>query len=184
MDWIVSRPPRTSERLADLEALYREYHAFVWRTLYHLGLRDEAVNDATQEVFLVVHRRLADFDGRTAIKNWLYGIARRVASDHRKKHERRRARLHLVPSSDGRASDPSVLSRVSAAAEVERLLELLDDDKREVFVLAEVEGMTAPEIAQATGVNLNTVYSRLRAARRCFHKEARRLRAKDQRRRA
>jgi RNA polymerase sigma-70 factor, ECF subfamily len=178
----VTRQPGASERLADLEAVYREYHAFVWRILHHFGLRGEAVDDAVQEVFLVVHRRLVSFDGRTSIKNWLYGIARRVASDHRKKHQRRHARLRLVASSEDEAREPRQLERLTTTELVERLLDSLDEDKREVFVLAEVEGMTAPEIASMLGINLNTVYSRLRTARAHFHREAVRYRAREDRR--
>jgi RNA polymerase sigma-70 factor, ECF subfamily len=178
----VTQQPGAPERLADLEVVYREYHAFVWRTAHHFGLRGEAVNDAVQEVFMVVHRRLGSFDGRTSIKNWLYGIARRVASDHRKKDQRRHARLRLVASLEGDAREPRQLERVTTTELVEHLLESLDDDKREVFVLAEVEGMTALEIADVLSVNLNTVYSRLRAARAHFHREAVRHRAREGRR--
>lgn len=174
----------TPERLVDLEALYREHHGFVWRTLYHFGLRDEQVNDATQEVFITVHRRLGTFDGRTSVKNWLYGIVRRVASDHRKKNQRVRARLRLVPPPEQDTRQPSMHDRAAAVDLVTQLLETLDEPKREVFVLAEVEGMTAPEIAQAIGANLNTVYSRLRAARLHFRRETQRLRARDDRRHA
>jgi RNA polymerase sigma-70 factor (ECF subfamily) len=180
----VTGPPSAPERLADLEAVYREYHAFVWRTLHHFGLRGEAVDDGLQEVFVIVHRRLVAFDGRTAIKNWLYGIARRVASDHRKKLQRKQARLQLVASSEGEPHEPRQLERLTTTELVEHLLASLDEDKREVFVMAEVEGMTAPEIASALGVNLNTVYSRLRAARAHFHREAVRYRAREDRRRA
>lgn len=154
----------------DLESVYREYHDFVWRTLYHLGIRGDAVNDAVHEVFLVVHRRLCDYDGRTAIKNWLYGIVRRVASDHRKKVERRNRRLRLVPDHDQHSLDARALERLSAAELVDRFLEELDEDKRTVFILAEVEGMTAPEISAALGVNLNTIYARLRAVRLRFQR--------------
>ncbi len=176
---------RTGDRLADLESVYREHQAFVWRTLHHFGLRGESVHDAVQEVFLVVHRRWGDFDGRTSIKNWLYGIARRVASDQRKKRDRQRAKLRLVPDPDQHAapggSVAAVHDRVSAAELVRRFVDALDDDKREVFVLAEVEGMTAPEIATILGVNLNTVYARLRAARIRFATEVSRHTARMQR---
>lgn len=164
----VSGHEQTGNRLADLEAVYREHHAFVWRTLHHFGLRGDATADALQEVFLVVHRRWSDYDGKRSIKNWLYGIARRVASDHRKKGQRQRARLRLVPDPDGHApghDQAATLDRVSAGQLVRRFLDGLDEDKRQVFVLAEIEGMTAPEIATMLSVNLNTIYARLRAAR-------------------
>lgn len=177
-------PPGPRERMADLEAVYREYHGFVWRMLHHLGLRGASVDDAAQEVFVVVHRRLSTFDGRTSIKNWLYGITRRVASDHRKAGKRRAAWLRLVPSPEASGEPPPIVEHAAAAELVARILETIDEDKRLVFVMAELEGMTAPEIAEAIGVNLNTVYSRLRAARQRFHQEAQRHQLREGRRTA
>lgn len=171
-------------RLSDLEAIYREHHGFVWRSLYHYGLRDEALQDAVQDVFLVVHRRLGDFDGTKAIRNWLYGIARRVAADHRKKNERRRTRLKLVPDPEQGADHRREFDQMAAAQQVDRLLQVLDEEKREVFVLSEVEGMTAPEIADTLELNVNTVYARLRAARKRFERELERQAVITRRQRA
>lgn len=167
--------------MADFEAIYREHHDFVWRSLYHLGVNEGAVDDALQEVFLVVHRRLVDFDGRTSVRNWLYGIARRVASDHRRRALRVRARLVVVRDPDVHSTPDVSFGRLSAAEAVSRFLEELDDDKREVFILAEVEGMTAAEIAEATGLNINTVYARLRAARLRFARKRVRDEAREKR---
>lgn len=172
------------ERMRDLSAIYRAHHAFVWRALYGYGLRGDEVRDAVQEVFVVVQRKFHLFDGRTAIRHWLYGIARRVASDHRKKGSRRAHRLHLVADQDAAPDGPRTDDSLAAAQLVERFLSLLDEDKRQVFLLAEVEGMTVPEIADALGVNLNTIYTRLRAARIRFRKEVERLETVAQRNRA
>jgi RNA polymerase sigma-70 factor (ECF subfamily) len=176
-------PPGPRDRLADLEAVYREYHGFVGRMLHHLGVRGASVDDAVQEVFVVVHRRLGSFDGRTSIKNWLYGITRRVAADHRKQGQRR-AWLRLVPAPEASGEHPPLHEHAAAADLVGQILDTLDEDKRLVFVMAELEGMTAPEIAEAIGVNLNTVYSRLRAARQRFHREAQRHQVREDRRSA
>jgi RNA polymerase sigma-70 factor, ECF subfamily len=167
--------------MADFEAIYREHHDFVWRSLYHLGVHEGAVDDALQDVFLVVHRRLGDFDGRTSVRNWLYGIARRVASDYRRRAQRVRTRLVVVGDADVHAAPEATFSRLSAADSVRHFLDELDEDKREVFVLAEVEGMTAPEIAELTGLNLNTVYARLRAARLRFARRRVRDQARERR---
>jgi RNA polymerase sigma-70 factor, ECF subfamily len=172
------------DRVHDLGAIYRAHHAFVWRTLYHFGLRGDEVGDSVQDVFLVVHRRLEDFDGRTPIRNWLYGIARRVASDARKRGQRRATHLRLVPDPSSQADERRLHEQASAARLVDRFLELLDDDKREVFVLAEVEGMTAPEIAEILGVNVNTIYARLRAARLRFQREVDRQQSIERREQA
>lgn len=188
--WHESRPnwalvsADDTERMRDLSAIYRQHHAFVWRSLYGFGLRGDEIRDAVQEVFVVVHRKFATFDGRSAIRHWLYGIARRVAADHRKKGSRRSRRLHLVPDNDATPDAPRTDESLTAARLVEQFLSLLDDDKRQVFLLAEVEGMTVPEIATALGVNLNTIYTRLRAARLRFRKEVERLEAVAQKSRA
>jgi RNA polymerase sigma-70 factor, ECF subfamily len=146
--------------------IYDEHFAFVWRSLRRLGVPDAHLDDAAQEVFLVVHRRLSEFAGRSSLKTWLFGIALRVASAVR----RRAIRKPTEPLEDD-VLDERVerLSEAAHAAKlVQRLLNDLDADRRAVFVLAELEQMTAPEIARALDVNLNTVYSRLRLARRDF----------------
>ncbi len=169
------------EKLADLSVVYRNNHAFVWRSLRHLGLPRASVDDAVQDVFLVVHRRLGHFDGRTSIRNWLYGIARRVASQYRRGTRRAIRRLEVVSDPDSHAGPDGVVARISAAEIVRRFLAELDEDKREVFVLAELEGMTAVEIAEALQLNVNTVYGRLRAARQRFARALTRFRAQQAR---
>jgi RNA polymerase sigma-70 factor (ECF subfamily) len=149
--------------------------------LQHLGLPRGSVDDALQDVFLVVHRRLPEFDGRTPLKNWLFGIARRVASEYRRGTRRAIRRLEVVPDLDLHPAGTRELTRVEAAELVRRFLTTLDETKREVFLLAEVEGMTAPEIARALGVKLNTVYGRLRAARLRFEKAVTRHEARTAR---
>jgi RNA polymerase sigma-70 factor (ECF subfamily) len=150
-------------------ALYREHFPFVWRTVGQLGVDPAAVADAVQDVFLVVHRRFADFEGRSSVKTWLFGIARRVAADHRKARRRKPATLTEPALLDGFARDDGgAMRQLEASDLVGALLDCLDDVKREVFVLAELEGMTIAEIAEATSANPNTVSARLRAARAAF----------------
>lgn len=150
--------------------LYREHFGFVWRILRRLGVPADALEDAAQEVFLVLHRRLAGLGPHVSLRSWLFGTARRVAADVRRGQHRRERRLHAlaVVEADGRASLPS--EQAEAADFVAKFLDRLDPDKRMVFVLADLEGMTAPEIAEALEVKLNTVYSRLRAARAEFER--------------
>ncbi len=174
--------PPTPARVPALEAVYREHQAFVWRALRHLGVTPHAVDDALQDVFLVVHRRLPDFDPSRSLRAWLYGIARRVASEYRRGRARGTRRLVLVhDTSHHRDQQPGPSERVAAAHMVDEFLRVLDDDKRRAFVLAEVEGMTAPEIAEAEGANVNTIYARLRAARLRFAKAVKRQRLRRQR---
>jgi RNA polymerase sigma-70 factor (ECF subfamily) len=169
------------------DAVYDEHFAFVWRSARRLGVSEAAVDDVVQEIFLVVHRRLDDFEARSSLKTWLFGIALRVVRDHRRSL-RRKAPHSLRPEAP---VDPDALrataatgpheaaARAEAVRVLHELLDALDDDKREVFVLAELEQMSAPEIADALGTNVNTVYSRLRVARQAFDEALARHHARD-----
>jgi RNA polymerase sigma-70 factor (ECF subfamily) len=159
---------------ADFDALYREHFRFVWRTVRRLGLQGSAVDDVVQEIFLVVHRRLGDFEGRSSPKTWLYGIVRRVVSDHRRTLRRKPALAPEAPAAELEAmaceeQDPEAsVEQAERVRLLHRLLAELDDGKREAFILAELEGLTMAEIAEALDANPNTIASRLRAARREF----------------
>jgi RNA polymerase sigma-70 factor, ECF subfamily len=170
------------------EHIYEEHFDFLWRSARRLGVHEGAVDDVVQETFLVVHRRLAEFEARSSVKTWLFGILLRVTRDHRR-HTRRKAPHSMRPEAP---MDPETLSagaeqgpheraaKTEAVRTLHAILDELDDEKREVFVLAELEQMTAPEMAEALGVNLNTIYSRLRAARQEFEQAVARHRARDQ----
>ena len=160
--------PLVTER-PSFETVYEENFDFVWRSLRRLGVPRSQVDDAVQEVFLVVHRRLDDFEGRSLVRTWLFGIAFRVARTLRRTRGRREAEPlddHEVGCTAPTPADRT--EQAEAARLVYRLLERLDEDKRAVFILSELEEMTASEISEALGININTVYSRLRAARRGF----------------
>ncbi|MFZ5438467.1 MAG: RNA polymerase sigma factor [Myxococcota bacterium] len=152
----------------DFEALYRETFPSVWRVLARLGVPPADLHDAAQNVYLVAHRRRAEFTGRSSVKTWLVGIAVNVAADMCR--TARRKPMHPL---DERVPDaaPGPHERASQAeslALVSRLLETLPLERRQIFILSELEEFTAPEIAESLGLNLNTVYSRLRLARRDF----------------
>ncbi len=151
----------------DFAGVYSEHVAFVFRALVRLGVARADAPDAAQQVFLVVHRRLDSFDGSSAVKTWLFGICMRVASDHRSRaHVRREVPTATLPETE---SPPSQLERVEqsqARAWLARLLNGLDENKRAVFVLYELEEWTMPEVAAALEVPLQTAYSRYHAARR------------------
>lgn len=155
----------------DLRAAFREHHDFVWRSLAHLGVMAEWIDDAVQDVFVIAHRRRDRFDGRAPVRHWLYGIARNIALKYRERRARAAAReSELAQRSPSAVPEPgdAELSRVEAASFVEQFLTTLDADQRAVFVLADIEGHSAAEIAALVGSNINTVYSRLRLARRRF----------------
>ncbi|HTA19405.1 MAG TPA: sigma-70 family RNA polymerase sigma factor [Polyangia bacterium] len=163
-----------------LEQIYGRYVDFVWRTLRRHGVPPDDTNDAIQEVFLVVHRTLGAFEGRSSLPTWLFTICRSVARDRRERAHRR----HEVVRSDLLADDVDV--RADAAARVEhndRLAQLetilggMEPELRDVFVLFEIEDLTGEEISEALAVPLGTVYSRLQAARKTFKRDVARIEA-------
>lgn len=152
-----------------LRALFHEHADFVWRSLRRLGVSASDADDLVQEVFLVVHRKLHKFDGRSP-RAWLYAVTRRVASTHRRAVRRGAARRKALAESEG-GPDPEATT--ASRQRVQRVADVLDrlrPERREVFVMTHVEQMSAPEIADVLGVTVNVVYSRLRLARRDFAK--------------
>ncbi len=155
------------------DTLYEQEFAFVWRTVRRLGTPPSQMDDVVQEVFVAVHKRLHTFDGQRPVRGWLWGIARNMVRDARRASRRKLA--VLVPLDDAElARGPDVSASVEASERLLRLLGLLDEDKREAFVLAVVEGWTAKEIAVTLGVNENTVAARVRAARSILEDGAKR----------
>ena len=144
----------------DLEfgEVYREHHAFVWQTLRCLGVVDSALDDAVQDVFVVVYRRLAEFEGRAAIKTWLFEIVRRVASRYRTRAHRDAARTFELPELRGEDDLDAAVDRALAVELLRAFADTLDEDRLRVFVLSEFGQMRGREIAEELGVNLNTVY--------------------------
>ncbi len=161
-------------------ALFHEHAAFAWRLLRRLGVADADTDDVCQEVFLTVHRRLPDFEGRSSTRTWVYGICIRVAADYRKRtHSRREVPSPRPPERAVDASQEDDVALREARALLDRVLDGLDDDKRAAFVLYEIEELPLREIASALGCPLQTAYSRLQAARREVEDALHRLRAKE-----
>jgi RNA polymerase sigma-70 factor (ECF subfamily) len=168
--------------------VYHEYFPFVWRGLRRVGVAPSALDDAVQDVFLVVHRRLAELDGQLLIRSWLSAILVRVASDHRRRVRRRDEPTRSEAEGPGFDSlpDPRAITPQRSAERnddlrmLHRVLDDLDWEKREVFVLVELEQLSCPEVAEALGIPTNTVSSRLRAARRDFSQVLARHRASDE----
>lgn len=171
-----------AERL-DFDAVYEAHHGFVWRSALRLGVTEANVDDAVHDVFLVAHRRLDEFEGRASIRTWLFAITMRIAQRYRRTRMRKERREDAYAAS-ARATAPDDHARSEAAQTLHRLLATLDEDKRAVFILSELEGLTAQEIADAFSLKVPTVYSRLRAARQELEKTVARERAREQRRSA
>ena len=156
-------PIRASK--TEFDAAYRAHFGFVWRVLARQGVPDAALEDAVQEVFMVAHRHWGAWHGRASLRAYLFGVARRVAATSRRTHQRQRNKIDNMPARspeialDDQFEDRQRLDHLAAA------IAQLDPDRRDVFVLSDIEGLSAPEIADALGCKLNTVYSRLRRAR-------------------
>lgn len=168
-------------------AQIHELHAdFVWSSLQRLGIHVADLEDALQDVFVVVHRRLGSFDGSSRLSTWLFGICLRVASQYRRKAHRRRERgvvdvERTASEGEGDAPDAAMLAR-EAERRLEQVLDALELGRRVVFVMFEIESVGCAEIAEQLGLPLGTVYSRLSAARIDFAKAALKLRRQDERR--
>lgn len=167
----LSAPPSIS--FADL---YESHFEYVYHSLRRLGAPQADLEDVAQEVFLVAYRKLNTFDATRPIRPWLFGIAFRVLSDKRKT---RQVSNDHEPLDENQLDAQPFPSQEFEAHEAKQVvttaLNEMDFDRRAVFVLHDVEGETAPDISRTLDVPLNTVYSRLRLARRDFAETVRRL---------
>jgi RNA polymerase sigma-70 factor (ECF subfamily) len=152
-----------------LDSIYTDHFTFIWRSLRGLGVPPPSLDDAAQQVMLTVHRRLAGFEGRSTLRTWLFGIAYRVALNHRRAARRRAPTEAIDEDLEHASSGPDVRVEAREALEfVEHFLDGLPEKKRVLFVLALLEELPAPEIATTLGVPVNTVYSRVRLLREEF----------------
>lgn len=162
----------------DLASIYANNLEYVWRLLRRLGVHERDLEDMTHEVFVVVHRKLPTFDRSREVRPWVAGIAVRVASDYRRSARLRRVKVGTdgLESAAATRGPHAELESSRKRQLVNDALDRLSDDAREVFVMHELEGYTVPEIASILGVPKNTLYTRLRAARRRFADTVRKLR--------
>jgi RNA polymerase sigma-70 factor (ECF subfamily) len=157
-----------AERLS-FEALYERYFSFTWRALRHLGVPVAVLEDATQEVWMVVHRRLPQFEWRSAPHTWLFGIAMNLARNRRRGVRRTPEMLALPEHVMSARPDPEGQHAGQEAwLTVQRFLATLDDQRRAVFVCSMLEQLSAAETAEATGLDIATVYHSVRRLRQAF----------------
>lgn len=165
----VSNTPPDPGVTEALTQIYEAHFDHVWRALRRFGVESRHLEDVAQEVFVVVHRRLPDFQAGRPIKPWLTGIAFRCAADHRGRASvRREQNTEEIELVDDGANAEELLDRARAKDLVYRALAQLNDDQRLVFVMHDLDGCSMPEIAAVVDVPLNTLYSRLRLARAHF----------------
>ena len=170
--------PMTAE---SLEQVYQRHAEFVWACLSRFGIRDRDLDDALQEVFVVVHQRLATFRGESRMTTWLYSICLRVAHAHRRRgHLRHELEVERFADDvlDEHANPEDVLVLRQRRLALGAILDELDLEKRALLVMFEIDELPCEEIAAMLGVPLGTVYSRLHGARKAFEKAVARFRAR------
>jgi RNA polymerase sigma-70 factor (ECF subfamily) len=153
------------------KAVYRDYFDFVWATGRSLGVDANGIDDLVQDVFIAIHARLHTLENPHALRSWIYGVVRRTASNHRRVKARPDANNGAAEHAETVSQDPTPLEHTERNCErqlLQRLLNELDEPKREIFTLVDVHEFSVPEAAEAIGIPLNTAYSRLRTARQSF----------------
>jgi RNA polymerase sigma-70 factor (ECF subfamily) len=161
------------------ESVFEAELPYVWNSLRRLGVREADVQDQAQEVFVVVHSLLGDYDRARPMRPWLFGIAYRIACRYRALARHRREAPEEAapePASSAPAADEAIAAAQSRALVLEAL-DAIELGRRAVFVMNVIDERPMPEVAEALGIPVNTAYSRLRLAREEFEKAVKRLRA-------
>lgn len=156
--------------MPSFEAIYQQHFDFVWSSVKRLGVGSDSMDDVVQEVFIVIHSRLHTLEQPEALRSWIYGIVRRTVSGYRRSNRAKVVRETFAATQDAPLG-PTPFDLTEQASELKLLTKLLaglDEAKREVFLLVELDEMSVPEAAAALEIPLNTAYSRLRAARILF----------------
>lgn len=158
-----SAPEDAAEEQLSFDEVYDRYFDDMWRALRRLGVPEMSAEDAAQDVFVIVHRRLSEFEGRSQLRTWIYGVALNVARSYRRKLARARSSVDTLTANESTPDRDA--AQTQALQIVDETLQAMDVEKREMFVLKEIEELTAPEIASILDLKLPTVYTRIRAAR-------------------
>jgi RNA polymerase sigma-70 factor, ECF subfamily len=176
-----SEVPVEASPSVDFRSLFEGHFSYVWNTLRRLGVREADLKDQTQEVFLTVHQLLADYDPARPLRPWLFGIAYRYAARYRAlaRHKYEVPEADDEPAGGGPLADEQVATR-QRLDRVLKAIHTIELPLRAVFVMAEIDGHSIPDVAQALGIPLNTAYSRLRLARRDFDASVKRLRVRGE----
>lgn len=171
--------PGEAPTLPTFRQVFDAQHSYVFHSLRRLGVHERDLEDLTHDVFLVVHRKLVDYDPARPFKPWLLGICARVASDYRKLARHRREQMLGAPEvADHAPSLDAQLAAGDAQALVIAALDAVEDERRVLLVMVDLDEAPVTEAARALSIPLNTAYSRLRLARKELEAAVRRLRAK------
>ena len=172
--------PRPAHAQPRFQELFEAHGSYVWTALRRLGARPSELEDLTHDVFLQVFRHLDEYDPERPLKPWLFAFAFRVASQDRRRLRRRPE----VVTDQVEALDLSPSPVEQLLAEERRnlaraALDELELNRRAVFILHDLDGISVPEIALSLGLPLATAYSRLRLAREDFARITHRLRSRQ-----
>lgn len=167
-----SSPHKPKSAEARLKAIYRQHFDFVWRSLSRFGVEAASREDLAHEVFIVYFKKYMDYQGPAAESTLLYGIARRVAANHRRgcsrREERERQGWRDEPLAASEAGPEDVIARKDARDRMGQFLATLSPENAEIFRLTQIEGLRAKEVAEIFELNLNTLNTRIRAAKTKF----------------
>jgi RNA polymerase sigma-70 factor (ECF subfamily) len=155
----------------DFTSVFRAHAAYAWRLLRRLGVAERDAHDVCHDVFIIIHRRLAHIRAQSSVRSFVYSVCVRAASDYRRSARVRRERLSDDSVVDAGATPRSempdkVVEHRRLTAFLMAHLERMEDAKREVFVLYEMDELTMAEVAEIVGCPPQTAYSRLHAARK------------------
>ena len=177
---VVAPETRRRDHSPSFESVFAAHAPYVLRLLGRFGVPPRDVEDVAQEVFLVVHRKLHEFRGEGSLRSFVYGICLRTASDFRRRaHVRREITVRDFPAVAVGAAQEGSIARRQHRELLSRLVGALDDDKRSVFVLYEIEGLPMTEVAAACGCSVPTAYARHTAARKALARAIERIRKTD-----
>lgn len=177
---LLARITGGAEAEGTFRRIFETEFSWVWNTLRRLGVSEADALDQTQEVFVVVHGLMPDYDAERPVRPWLFAIAYRVALRYRAL-ARHRYEVAAEDPGEPEGSSPrpdEQLEAEEARALVLEAIEAIDLPRRAVFILAEIDEQPVPEIAAALQIPVNTAYSRLRLAREDFERAVHRLRAR------
>jgi RNA polymerase sigma-70 factor, ECF subfamily len=161
--------------------MFRSHYGRVVRWLSVLGVPLREVDDLAQEVFIIAHKKRERVWADASIGGWLLGISRRVAATHRRSHARGRTRDEQATPPTEVPSPETAALRHEAAQLLQDFLDTLPEEQRLVFVLYEMDGANATEIAEALELPANTIHSRIRLVRERLARFVARQRAKETR---
>lgn len=171
-------PAETTNAPPSFEQVYASCFDLVWRLAAHRRVPAGQLDDAVQEVFVVIHRKLPEFEGRSSVRTWVAVIAKRTIRDFTRKRAHRASGEELPLLATDTPDPADALERRQALAVLDEALESMSEEQREAFLLCELEGMSSREVALETGTNDNTIRTRLRSARAVFTATVGRFEAK------